>query len=236
MQDSKKCFLSMSHGITRSKKQCPSKADEQERMKAIPYALANGSIMYAMICTCPDVSYALSATSKYQSNYGEAHWTMIKNILKYLRRTKEAFLVFGGEEELIVKGYNNASFQIDVDDSKSQSGFVFYLNGGAVSWKSSKKDTIADSIMEAKYIVASEAAKEAIWIRNFVSELGVVPSASSPMDLYCDNSGAIAQAKEPRAYKRTNIYYGVTISSTKSLVEVMCRFARCTGTTTLLIH
>jgi hypothetical protein len=56
--------------------------------------------------------------------------------------------------------------------------------------------------MEAEYIAASKAAKEVVWIRNFVSELGVVPSASSPMDLYCDNSGAIAQAKEPRAHKR----------------------------------
>jgi hypothetical protein len=158
--------------------------------------------MYAMICTCPDVSYALSATSKYQSNYGDTRWTIVKNILKYLRRTKEAFLMFGGEEELVVKGYNDASFQIDVDDSKSQSGFVFCLNGGAVNWKSSKHDIVADSMIEAKYIAAFEAAKEAIWIRNFVSELGVVPSPSSPMDLYYDNSGAIVQAKERRAHKR----------------------------------
>jgi hypothetical protein len=50
-----------------------------------------------------------------------------------LRRTKEVFLVFRGEEELVVKGYNDASFQTDVDDSKSQSGFVCYLSGGAVS-------------------------------------------------------------------------------------------------------
>jgi hypothetical protein len=50
-----------------------------------------------------------------------------------LRRTKEAFLVFGGEEEFVVKGYNDASFQTDVDDSKSQYGFVFCLNGGVVS-------------------------------------------------------------------------------------------------------
>jgi hypothetical protein len=71
-----------------------------------------------------------------------------------------------------------------------------------VSGKSSKQDTVADSTMEAEYNAASEAAREAIWIRNFISELGVVPSASSPMDLYCDNSGAIAQAKEPRAHKR----------------------------------
>jgi hypothetical protein len=89
--------------------------------------------MYAMLYTRPDVSYALSATSRYQSNYGEAHWTIVKNILKYLRRTKEVFLVFGGEEELVVKGYSDASFQKDADDSKSQSGFVFYLNEGAVS-------------------------------------------------------------------------------------------------------
>jgi hypothetical protein len=50
--------------------------------------------MYVMLCTHTDVSYALSATSRYQLNYGEAHWTIIKNILKYLRRTKKVFLVF----------------------------------------------------------------------------------------------------------------------------------------------
>jgi hypothetical protein len=94
MQDSKKGFLPMSHGITLSKKQCALESDEQERMRVIPYASAIGSIMYAMLCTRPDISYGLSATSRYQSNYGEAHWTIVKNILKYLRRTKEAFLVF----------------------------------------------------------------------------------------------------------------------------------------------
>jgi tRNA C32,U32 (ribose-2'-O)-methylase TrmJ len=88
-------------------------------MKVILYASAIGSIVYAMICTHPDISYALSAMSRYQSNYGEAHWTIIKSILQYLRRTKEAFLMFGGEDELVVKGYNDASFQTEVDDSKS---------------------------------------------------------------------------------------------------------------------
>jgi hypothetical protein len=118
MQDSKKGFLPMSHSVTLSKKQCPSEPDEQERMRAIPYASAIGSIMYAMLCTHLDVSYVLSATSRYQSNYGEAHWTIVKNILKYLRRTKEAFHVFGGDEELVVKGYSDAIFQMDTDDSQ----------------------------------------------------------------------------------------------------------------------
>jgi hypothetical protein len=89
MQDSKKVFLLMSHGITLSKNQCPTDPDEQERMRVIPYTSVIGSIMHDMICTHSDVSYVLSAMSMYQSNYGDAHWTIVKNILKYLRRTRE---------------------------------------------------------------------------------------------------------------------------------------------------
>jgi hypothetical protein len=113
------------------------------------------------------------------------------------------FLIFGGEDELVVKGYTDASFQTNKDDSALQSGFVFYLNGGAVSWKSSKQDTVVDSTTEAEYIAAFEAAKEAVWIKKFVSDLGVVPSASSPVDLHCDNNGAIVLAKEPRSHKKS---------------------------------
>jgi hypothetical protein len=82
MQDSKKGFLPTWHDITLSKKQCPSEPDEQERMRASPYASTIRSIIYAMLCTCADVSYALSAMNMHQSNYGEAHWTIVKNILK----------------------------------------------------------------------------------------------------------------------------------------------------------
>ena len=171
-------------------------------MGKVPYASAIRSIMYAMLCTRPDVSFALSVTSRYQSDPGEIHWTMVKTILKYFRRTKDLFLVYGGEEELVVKGYTDASFQTDHDDSKSQSGFIFTLNGGAVSWKSSKQETVADSTTEVEYIAAAEAAKEGAWLRKFLIELGVVPNASSPLELYCDNSGAIAQAKEPRNHQK----------------------------------
>ncbi|WVZ96966.1 LOW QUALITY PROTEIN: hypothetical protein U9M48_042541, partial [Paspalum notatum var. saurae] len=167
MHDSKKGFLPMSLGTILSKTQCPSTTDEQKRMSEIPYAFAIGSIMYAMICTRPDVSFALSVTIRYQSCLVKGHWIAVKNILKYLRRTKDVFLVFGGEEELVVKGYTNAGFKTDKDDSRSQARFVFCLNGGA----SSKQETLADSATEVEYIAASEAAKEAVWIRKFVSEL-----------------------------------------------------------------
>jgi hypothetical protein len=88
-------------------------------MRVIPYAFAIGSIIYVMICTLSDVSYTLNAIIRYQSNYREAHCTIVKNILKYLRRINKMFIVFGGEEELVVKGYSNASIQTDMDDSTS---------------------------------------------------------------------------------------------------------------------
>ncbi|KAK9025003.1 hypothetical protein V6N11_064904 [Hibiscus sabdariffa] len=197
MEESKRGFLPMRHGISLLKEMCPSTPEERERMSQIPYASAIGSIMYAMICTRPDLSYALSMTSRYQANPGEGHWTAVKNILKYLRRTKDIFLVYGGEEELRIKGYTDASFQTDKDDSRSQSGFVFCLNGGAVSWKSSKQETVADSTTKAEYVSASEATKEDVWIKEFISELRVVPGILDAVGLYCDNNGAIAPAKEP---------------------------------------
>ncbi|KAK8694648.1 hypothetical protein V6N13_072195 [Hibiscus sabdariffa] len=157
------------------KEMCPSTPQERERMSQIPYASAIGSIMYAMICTRPDLSYALSMTSRYQANPGE------------------------GEEELRIKGYTDASFQTDKDDSRSQLGFIFCLNGDTER-KSSKQDTVVDSTTEAEYVSACEATKEIVWIKKFISELGVVPSISDAVGLYCDNNGAIAQAKKPRSH------------------------------------
>ncbi|KAJ9547812.1 hypothetical protein OSB04_020355 [Centaurea solstitialis] len=204
MEGSKRGNLPMVHGVHLSKTQCPSSKEDMNRMKGVPYASAIGSIMYAMLCTRPDVSYALSMTSRYQSNPGDAHWVAVKNILKYLRRTKDMFLLYGGQErDLCIQGYTDASFQTDRDDYKSQSGYVFVLNGGAVSWKSYKQSTIADSTTESEYIAASDAAKEAVWMKKFITDLGVVRSICDPVKIYCDNEGAIAQAKEPRSHQRS---------------------------------
>ena len=79
---------------------------------------------------------------------------------------------------------------------------MFIINGGAGSWKSSKQETVSASTTEAEYIAASKAAKEAVWMRNFLMDLGVVQGSSNPLDVYCDNNGAIAQAKEPRQHQK----------------------------------
>jgi hypothetical protein len=112
------------------------------------------------------------------------------------------FLIYGGEEELVASCYVDASFDTDPDDSKSQSGYVFVMNGGAVSWRSSKQSVVARSTTEAEYIAASEAVEEAVWMKEFISKLGVVPSALDPMVTYCDNNGAMANTQEPRSHKK----------------------------------
>ena len=202
MWDSKRGFIPFRHGIHLSKSMSPKTYDERERMNKIPYASAIGSLMYAMLCTRPDIAHAVSVTSRYQSNSGEEHWTAVKNIFKYLRRTKDLFLTYG-ESELKIEGFTDSDFQSDVNDRKSTSGFLFTINGGEVSWKSSKQTTTADSTTEAEYIAASDAAKEAVWIRKFIQQLGVVPTIALPISLYCDNNGAIAQAKEPRSHQKS---------------------------------
>ena len=100
-------------------------------------------------------------------------------------------------------GYTDSSFQSDHDDSKSVSGFIFTLNGAAISWNSSKQHTVVDSVCEAEYVATSDTAKEAVWLRKFITELRAAPSEDGLVLLYCDSSGAIARAKEPKAHQRT---------------------------------
>nr|GEU48090.1 retrovirus-related Pol polyprotein from transposon TNT 1-94 [Tanacetum cinerariifolium] len=96
----------------------------------------------------------------------------------------------------------------DADDLKSQTGYLFFLNGGAIDWKSAKQSIFAissaeaeyiaafDASKEAEYIAAFDASKEAVWVRKFISGLGVVPTIEEPISMYYDNTGAIAIANE----------------------------------------
>ena len=170
-------------------------------MRRIPYASTVGSLMYAMLCTRPDICFAVGVVSRYQSNPGLDHWVAVKHILKYLRRTRNYMLVYSSRD-LIPIGYTDSDFQSDRDSRKSTSGAVFTLGSGAIIWRSIKQTCVADSTMEAEYVAACEAAKEAVWLRKFLRDLEVVPDMHEPIRLYCDNSGAVANAKEPRNHRK----------------------------------
>ncbi|GJV93106.1 hypothetical protein Tco_1540919 [Tanacetum coccineum] len=179
MENSKRGTILMQEKLKLSKSQGASTPAEIRRMQNIPYALVVRSIMYVVRCTRPDVAFAQNITSRFQQNPGGDHWTAVKNILKYLRNTKDMFLVYG-----------------DADDMKSQIVYVFVLNGGVVDWKSTMQSIFATSSTYAEYIAAFDASKEVVWIRKFIFGLGVVPIIEEPINMYCDNTEAIEIAKD----------------------------------------
>ena len=127
MQHSKKGLLPTRHGVVLSKEHCPKTPQEEEDMRRVPYASAVGSLMYAMLCTRPDICYAVGIVSRYQSNPGKEHWIAVKHILKYLRRTRNYMLIYSGSD-LKPIGYTDSDFQSDRDSRKSTSGSVFTLD------------------------------------------------------------------------------------------------------------
>ncbi|GJQ95178.1 retrotransposon protein, putative, ty1-copia subclass [Tanacetum coccineum] len=128
MDNSKRGHIPMQERLDLNKSQGAQTPKEVNRMKNVPYASAVGSIMNAVRCTRPNVAFAQNLTSRFQQNPGELHWTAVKNILKYLRNTKDMFLVYGGNPstELRVECYCNAGFETDIDDMKSLTGYVSF--------------------------------------------------------------------------------------------------------------
>ena len=128
MEQSKKEFLPVLQGVKLSKTQSPTTAEDREIMKVIPYASAVGSIKYAMLWTRPIVYPALSLKREYNSDLGVDHWTAIKIILSGIRI---CFSIMEVTKRFVVKGYVDASFDTNLDDSKSRSRYI--LKVGAIS-------------------------------------------------------------------------------------------------------
>ena len=109
MKNFKKDYLLIGHEITLSKKNCLITPQKREHMSRISYTSTVGSIIYAMTCTRSDIAYSLGVVSRYQFDLGENHWKIVKTILKYLRNTKDQWLVYG-ETDLKLMGFTYSNF------------------------------------------------------------------------------------------------------------------------------
>ncbi|KAE8725588.1 hypothetical protein F3Y22_tig00008386pilonHSYRG00069 [Hibiscus syriacus] len=172
----------------------PKTNEERVYMAKVPYVNAVGSLMYAMVCTRPDISQAVGVVSRYMHDPGERHWQAVKWILRYLQQTVDVGLVFEQNEALgqCMVGYVDSDYAGDLDKRRSTTGYLFTLAKAPVSWKSTLQSIVALSTTEAKYMAVSEAVKEAIWLNGLMEDLGVVQSHIS---LYCDSQSAIHLAK-----------------------------------------
>jgi hypothetical protein len=131
----------------------------------------------------------------------------LKRVLRYLNGTKDHKLIYGGsnmpKELPMFTGYCDADWASNIDDRRSITGYVFMLCGGAVSWQTKKQPTVALSSVEAEYMAANQATKEATWVRSFLQELGIANITSSPTVIFSDSQGSIALVKNPEYHSRT---------------------------------
>ena len=169
-------------------------------MSHVPYASAIGSLMYAMICTRPDLAHAVSMVSRYMHNPGKDHWSAVKWIFRYLKGTSDIGLVFDKTTTNDVVGFVDSDYGGDLDRRRSLSGYIFTLCNGAISWKATLQSIAALSTTEAEYIAATEGVKEARWLRGLVNELGI---AQDTLVVFCDSQSAIHLNKNSRYHDKT---------------------------------
>jgi hypothetical protein len=167
------------------------------------YANLIGSLMYLAVATRPDIAYSVNKLAQYTSEPRSKHWTAIKRIFRYLKGTKHHGIVYGGSPEVLDDKLN---FYCDADwasdhDRKSISGYVVTIAGGAVAWSSKKQATVAPSTPEAEYIAAAHVAKQVLWHRSLITEIGF--DLITPSIIFSDNQSAISIAHHPEFHART---------------------------------
>ncbi|GJW65677.1 retrovirus-related pol polyprotein from transposon TNT 1-94 [Tanacetum coccineum] len=164
------------------------------------YACVVGSLMYVMVCTRPDIAHAMSVGSRYMAHPGKEHWNAVKRIFRYLKGTSDVGLIYGGEREYLVAGYSDSDYAADLDARRSLTGYVFTIGSSVVSWKATLQPSVALSTTEAEYMALTEAAKEGIWLKGLIEDLGF------PQDqaiVFCDSMSAICLAKDQVYHDRT---------------------------------
>ena len=164
------------------------------------YQSAVGSLMYAMLGTRPDIAYAVAKVSQYSTNPTSTHWTAVKRIFRYLAGTHNRGLLY--TKHGTGTGYTDADWG-GGDDRRSIGGYAFILNGAAICWTSKKQSTVALSSTEAEYMALTQATKESLWLQALMMDIGARGHLEEVRNIYIDNQGAIALARNPEFHART---------------------------------
>jgi hypothetical protein len=169
-----------------------------------PYSEVVGSILYLAHCTRPDISFAVAVLARHMHKPAMQHWETAMELMRYIKGTMGVGITYGGGggdgaagaagHQLMV--YGDADWAGDISSRRSTTGFAVVMNGGAISWKSKLQPTVAASTLEAEYMAAASATKEALWVRKLWVDLGM-GLGRAPVVIKCDNQGAISQIKNP---------------------------------------
>lgn len=144
---------------------CDQNGDDDKEFEG-RYQQAIGCLMYAMVLTRVDITFAVTRCAQFSAKPRLSHWAAVKRILRYLRGTLSHGITFSGSSSsLSLTGYVDADYINDITNRKSRTGLVFKLANGPISWCSQKQGCVADSTTEAEFVALAEATKEAIWLR-----------------------------------------------------------------------
>lgn len=165
----------------------------------VPYQQLIGSLMYLAVLTRPDIAYSVSFLSQFNNCFLESHWKCAKRILRYLAGTKSYGLLFS-KGDMTIQGFVDADWAGNFLDRKSYTGYMFKMNGAAISYESVKQKIVAMSSMEAEYMAMSEASKEAIYLKGLLSEL---TGKNECIQLFNDNKSALYLTANATYHKRS---------------------------------
>lgn len=199
MEDCKPVKTPMDPNSKLSMAMSPQNPEELKEMENCPYQNLIGSLMYLAVSTRPDIAYAVSALSQYNTSPGKEHWIAAKRVLRYLKGTMDFELIFKQSDEGLI-GYADADWGANIDDRKSYTGYTFLYAGGPITWEARKQRTVALSTTEAEYMALSDATKEAIHLRRFLRE---TTGTDETVKIHCDNQGAQRLARNPVFHNRT---------------------------------
>src|SRR6202522_752242 len=197
--DAKPVSTPMDPNICLTSEQSPKTTEEFAKMRNIPYHEAVGSLMYASLGTRPDITFAVQTVSRFSSKPGTVHWEAVRRIFRYLKGTRELWLMYGSKVREL-EGYVDADGTM-AEDRKAISGYAFLVNGGAVSWSAKRQEIISLSTTESEYVAAVHAAKEELWLRSLISQLFGIELTT--MTLFSEDRSAIALTKEHQYHART---------------------------------
>jgi len=169
MQDAKTLSTPLDPNTKLSIAQCPATQNEIDAMRDVPYREAIGSLMYAALGSRPDIMFSVSFLSQFMQNPGRPHWDAVRRIFRYLKGTKDHKLVVGGKGKWDwaregLKERNGLEGFTDADGATQWhrhaiSGYVFTIDGGAISWSSKKQSIVTLSTTEAEYVAATHASQ-----------------------------------------------------------------------------
>jgi hypothetical protein len=167
--------------------------------EAHKYPALVGSLMHLANCTRPDIAHLVGALARHLKAPLTSHWQTALNLLKYLSGTIDLALVYGTDKGLT--GYVDSDFAGDRESRRSTTGMVFVLNGAAITWQSKLQPTVSLSTTEAEYQAAGVGARDALWLRKLLPELGV--PLSGPIQIRGDNEGALCLLKNHMSTQRS---------------------------------